>query len=170
MQLLLGFINNIEMKIKIFDNFLKETELSYINNFTNNKKWVIQISSKDGDLEFLYLDVSHEKFFNSYLFNEIKKKLDHEYVLEKIYFNGQWPGRDGSFHKDPCKLTALFYVNPYNPEWGGFTQFLISPTEQYIIPPIQNRLITFPGDIAHKAYSYSNQNCPMRISLAYKLL
>ena len=157
-------------EIKIFDNFLNETDFNRVMSFTQYAIWQIQGSVNKGNREFLYINVSDEEFFNSHIFHKIEKKLNCKYKLERIYFNGQWPGRDGEFHEDTCKHTAMIYVNPYDPDWGGFTQFLISPTEQYIVPPVQNRLIVFPGHLTHKGYSYSKQNCPMRISLAFKLL
>jgi len=168
-------------EIKIFDDFLDKSELEKVlKRLDSPTTWEVQSSAKEEDKlfagyfsksqEFLYLDVTKEKYFNSYLLDKIKEKLDQKCELERVYFNGQWPGRDAGLHQDGCKYSALVYVGPYEADWGGFTQFVISHTKQYIIPPIQNRLIIFPGHIPHKGYSFSNQNCPMRISLAFKLL
>jgi len=92
-------------------------------------------------------------------------------VIKDIYFNGQWPGRDGIFHIDECDFTVLLYVSDYDPEWGGFTHFINSnnPKDHLAIPPITNRLVIFPSHIRHKAYSFCSQDCPMRISLTFKL-
>ena len=163
------------MEIKIIDNFLDKIDLKRVINSTNEKSWMIQKSTPTrlDHLEFLYLDVTDDEFFNKYLFKQIEKHLDKKYDIARIYFNGQWPGRDGAFHKDDngnAKMSVLFYVGEYKLGWGGFTEILTSPTEQKVIAPLQNRLVIFPGgDLMHKAYSFSHQRCPMRISLAYKL-
>ena len=163
------------MEIKIIDNFLDKIDLKRVINSTDEKSWVILKSyvNKEDHLQFLYLDVTDEEFFNKYLFKQIEKHLDKKYDIGRIYFNGQWPGRDGGFHTDDneeTKMSVLFYVGEYKLGWGGFTEILTSPTEQKVIAPLQNRLVIFPGgDLMHKAYSFSHQSCPMRVSLAYKL-
>ena len=100
-----------------------------------------------------------------------EKITEKDYVIQEIYFNGQWPGRDGIFHTDDCDFTTLLYVSDYDPEWGGFTHFINSnnPKDHLAIPPITNRLVIFPSHIRHKAYSFCSQHCPMRISLTFKL-
>ena len=164
------------MEIKIIDNFLDKIDLKRVIDATYKRSWTIQksYSHVESHLEFLSLDVTDEEFFNKYLFKQIEKHLDKKYDIGRIYFNGQWPGRDGGFHTDDggdTKMSVLFYVGEYQLGWGGFTEILTSPTEQKVIAPIQNRLVLFPGgDLQHKAYSFSNQSCPMRVSLAYKLL
>jgi hypothetical protein len=156
-------------EIKIIDNFLSEEEMDFIQDYLETAKWSIQCSYP-GSLEFLMCNVTEVDYFKNYLFNRIKEELNFDYKLEKVYFNGQWFGRDGSFHKDLCERTCLIYINPHDVSWGGFTQIVESENKQEIIPPIQGRLVVFPGNLPHKAYAYSFQECPMRITLAYKLL
>ena len=86
-------------EIKIFDNFLNETDFNRVMSFTQYATWQIQGSVNKGNREFLYINVSDEEFFNSHIFHKIEKKLNCKYKLERIYFNGQWPGRDGEFHE-----------------------------------------------------------------------
>ena len=162
------------LKVAVFDDFLPPDDLVYILDYTNEKEWEIQKSDYTGRLgsEFLQLHVEDEEYFNTYIFNKIKEKIDGDGLsVKEIYFNGQWPGRDGSFHTDDVTLTALIYIQAYVPEWGGFIQFMEKDNcrSQIILPPIQNRMIIFPGDLLHKPYAFSHQVCPMRISLAYKL-
>ena len=64
----------------------------------------------------------------------------------------------------------ILYITPWEPAWGGFTQFMISERDHTIVPPILGRLVNFKSDILHKAYAYCNQSCPMRITAAFKLL
>lgn len=158
--------------IKIYDDFLTDKELSDIIKFLHGAKWGMQRSVADNKSHgsFLKLNVAEEKYFNSYLLNRIFDVIGSKHKLATTYFNGQWFGQDGNFHIDGVPLSCLIYINQYDPDWGGFTQFKKSEKEQFIVSPIQKRLVVFPGNITHKAYAYSRQTCPMRISLAYKLL
>ena len=162
------------MEVEIIDNFLDSIDLKKVVERVGNRhcQWEVQQSNADYDRvgqQFLYLDVSEEKYFNTYIFKQIKKHLDGEYKLERIYFNGQWSGREGRLHNDQCDRTVLFYVSEYQYGWGGFTEIMTSTTEPTIIHPLKNRLLIFPGTIMHKGYSFSYQSSPMRISLAFKL-
>ena len=161
------------MDIKIVDNFLDKIDLKRVGEkcYDPLVEWEVQrsISTNKENLDFLYLDVSNEEFYNKYLFDKVKQHLDGEYKLERIYFNGQWAGREGNFHNDECDITVLFYVSDYEYGWGGFTEIMTSSTSPTIIHPLKNRLLIFPGRIMHKGYSFSYQSCPMRVSLAFKL-
>ena len=157
------------MEIKFVKNFLNTNDFEEVVKTVNNGKWTLQSSdSRDKThLEFLYQDQSNNQFFNTYLFNKVKEHIDGNFELSRIYFNGQWSGRDGNFHSDDCDVTALFYVSPYEYGWGGFTEIMTD--NPLVIHPLQNSLLIFPGRIAHKGYSFSYQTCPMRISLAFKI-
>ena len=63
------------MEIKIIDNFLDKIDLKRVINSTNEKSWMIQKSTPTrlDHLEFLYLDVTDDEFFNKYLFKQIEK-------------------------------------------------------------------------------------------------
>tara|TARA_Y100000590_G_scaffold135634_1_gene155247 strand:- start:151 stop:648 length:498 start_codon:yes stop_codon:yes gene_type:complete len=160
-----------DFPIKIIDNFLDPIDLKKVIGETSCQEWKIQQTDirKSNHLPFLIREVSHDEFFNSYLFNKVKDELDGDYKLERVYFNGQWYGREGSFHQDGCDLTALLYVQHYEYGWGGFTEIMTSPNSPTVIHPLQNRLLIFPGRIMHKGYSFSYQICPMRLSLAFKI-
>ena len=159
------------MEVKIVEDFLESSDFDKVTErLQYPASWRMQSSDgEDGSQQFLYLDVSEEKYFNTYIFKQIKKHLDGEYKLERIYFNGQWSGREGRLHNDQCDRTVLFYVSEYQYGWGGFTEIMTSVSQPTIIHPLQNRLLIFPGKILHKGYSFSYQKCPMRISLAFKL-
>ena len=159
------------MDVKIIDNFLDRIDFKKVCEFANNKEWTIQQSDHNtkGNAHFLMYMVSNNEFFSTYLFNLIEKQLDSDYELQRVYYNGQWSGREGDFHDDGCDITALLYVSEYQYGWGGFTEIMTSPTEPTLIHPLQNRLVIFPGRVMHKAYSFSYQTCPSRISLAFKL-
>ena len=164
--------------IQIIDDFLTDEDIEHITNFDNysDKTWIIQRSSETEGHEFLMKDLTHDSFYTSYLGDKIKKTVlpahqpvnNCSYVLDRVYLNGQWPGREGGLHSDECTRTVLLYITPCDPDWGGFTQIVKSPTEQIIIPPVFKRLVSFPGNMLHKGYSFANQNCPMRITVAFK--
>ena len=157
-------------EIKIVDNFLEESDFNEVTSFFK-QNWKLQTSTPNQkELPFLYSELTGNSFFNSYLFYKIIEQLDgNEYKLERIYFNGQWSGREGTLHIDVCDFTALIYMSPYEYGWGGFTEIMTEP-EPTLVYPIPNRLIIFPGNIDHKAYSFAYQTCPLRVTLAFKII
>ena len=157
-------------EIKVIDKFLTEKEMEEVWEFINNMSWTTQHSIPgESTIDFLESDVTGVEYFNSYLFNRIKDVLNIDVKLDRVYFNGQWNGREGDFHVDQCDVTALIYLSYYEPHWGGFTQILLPNGKEEIISPQQGRLMSFPSKCLHKGYSFVYQECPMRISLAYKM-
>ena len=157
------------MEIKLIKNFLDKNDFEKVENTVYSGEWGTQCSDGEdkSNLVFLYQDQSNNEFFNTYLFNKVKQNLDGNFKLSRTYFNGQWFGRDGNFHTDDCDVTALCYISPYEYGWGGFTEIMAD--NPIVIHPFQNNLLIFPGRLPHKAYSFSYQTCPMRISLAFKI-
>jgi len=166
--------------IIVIDDFFKEQEWVDFNsslgkNTIKAGPWKMQSSDKDnnsipGDTSFFIRDLQDEQYVITNIFNKIKKILGDNINLGRVYLNGQFPGRNGSFHVDGCDRTVLIYLSKWDVEWGGFTHILGENfPESKIIEPIFNRFVCFPGNLLHKAYSFSYQHCPMRISLAYKL-
>jgi len=153
---------DIVYKTKIVDNFLNSEEINYLQQCP--KAWDIQVSDITNPkcLQFLYYAPPIDKFYK-HLFEKLKKEIG-QYSAIRMYFNGQSYGMDGSFHSDNCDKTALIYVSPYDREWGGFTQI-----GEEIIAPVTGRMIIFDGMTPHKAFPFSRQACPMRITLAFKL-
>ena len=158
-------------EIKIVNNFLDEEDFEKIINIIGKDTyWILQASKdiKKGST-FLYSDLTDKSFFNGYLYDKVVGQLDGEdYELERVYFNGQWSGRESDLHQDGCDLTALIYMSSYEYGWGGFTEILTQP-ESTLVYPIPNKMVVFPGNIYHKAYSFAYQYCPLRISLAFKI-
>ena len=159
------------MEVKYVDNFLDKIDFKKVEERIVDASWTFQCGNpiNKEKLPFLLWEVSHEEFYNKYLFDKVKQHLDGEYKLRRVYFNGQWSGREGDFHNDNCDVTVLLYVSDYEYGWGGFTEIMTSSTSPTIIHPLKNRLLIFPGKIMHKGYAFSYQTCPMRISLAFKL-
>ena len=93
--------------VRIVDKFLNPSDLKSVIDRIRGMKWQVQSSSKNRGLMFLYEEVTDQEFFNTYLCNKIREELKIDNQLERIYFNGQWSGREGSFHVDGCDKTVL---------------------------------------------------------------
>lgn len=145
-------------------NFCTKQELETVLRYTYDKPWQIQTSTTGDSNEFFMYDLTKVKFFSHTLLEKIKKTFTANFLLDRVYFNLQYPNQHGSLHQDGCQFTALLYVTPWNPELGGFTQ--IMSNKIIVIPPIQNTLICFPSHLLHKGYACTQNK---RISLAYKL-
>ena len=165
--------------IIVIDNFLTKEELEQVQNKNSYKDsyWEIHNSNSrlrddmiDFNTPFLIKHLMDNEYYTSYLFNKIKKFFNYDYKLVGVYLNGNEPLRDGSFHIDAdADRTVILYVTPWIPSWGGFTHFMKSEKEHSVIAPLFGRMINFNSTIPHKAYSFSNQNCPLRITAAFKL-
>ena len=94
-------------EIKIIDNFLERKDFQKIVSV--NPAWNLQTSNPvKGELPFLYSDLTDESFFNSYLYDKVVEQLDGDnYRLQRVYFNGQRNGREGTLHSDGCDFTLL---------------------------------------------------------------
>ena len=156
-------------EVKVIDNFLSKKEHTDISNYVGSMSWKMQVSEDLTGLRFLCGEAYNIEYFNSYLFKKVRSAVGMNVKATDIYFNGQWHGREGDFHKDKSDLTALIYVSKCKPEWGGFTQILLDDGKEIIVSPKKRRMVIFPGKCLHKGYAFSYQSCPMRVSLAYKL-
>ena len=154
------------MDIKIVDDFLSLSDLRKAYHISTEAAWNIQ-ASKPNDSQFLIHDVSNITFFCEHIFGKLRQYLDGNYKIQRIYYNGQWSGREGTPHRDGCDATALIYLSNYKMGWGGFTE--IYGKNPIVIHPITNRMVLFPGNLQHKGYSYTYQDTPMRVTLAFKL-
>ena len=167
----------------VIDDFLNDEELTTVSSASTytNDKWIIQGAfpssfpvgkelPPDFQTSFLRKNLMDTEYYTSYLFNKIKKFFNYDYKLVNVYLNGNEPLRNGSFHTDDdADRTVILYITPWKPAWGGFTHFMKSEKEHAMVAPLFGRMINFRSDIIHKAYSFCNQNCPMRITVAFKL-
>ena len=158
--------------IKTYDEFFEDKQLMTIHSYLHSPKWTSQKSTLDDDSSFDMYEVSHLDYFNTELLNHINSKLDSDFTLERIYFNGQDYGHDGAWHPDSdVGYTHLTYLNPDAiPDWGGETE--LEETSGIIkkITPQYNTSVIFKGSISHRGLSFNNENAPKRISLAFKLI
>ena len=168
--------------IIVIDDFLTQEELMKITSLSTykNETWNIHKSWHDShkhplkdidfNTSFLSKKLMDNEYYTSYLFNKIKKFFNYDYKLVDVYLNGHEPSRDGSFHIDvDADRTVILYITPWQAACGGFTHFMKSEKEHSVIAPLWGRMINFNSNIPHKAYSFSNQNCPLRITAAFKL-
>ncbi len=161
--------------IDTIPNFLSDDEMQAVEYYLDWSHWGLQVPDnrkhcklRDG---FLFHGVSDTEERGAFFWDSILKKVRQSFGLnndlQRIYFNGQWFGRDGKFHKDNCDKTVLIYISDWQPEWGGFTH-LMDGDDHAVVMPITNTAVCFPGNMLHKAYAFSQQTAPMRVTLAYK--
>ena len=98
----------------------------------------------------LFVDRIAEKFTNCT-----------EDKLTRIYVNCFSPNDNPFFHRDVdegCDATTfLYYPNlKWKPDDGGETQFAVDGS-LYGVPPMPNRLVSFPSEMLHKATSFRDR-------------
>jgi hypothetical protein len=96
----------------VVDDFLNQSEFDKVSSYItdHNVPWIHQSSGENEGLWFLFHDCTGKKFYNTVIFERIKNITEKDYVIKDIYFNGQWPGRDGIFHIDECDLIGVSMV------------------------------------------------------------
>jgi SM-20-related protein len=96
--------------------------------------------------------------------------------LTRCYANGYPYGSDGGLHYDanlPHHFTAIYYPHlTWHPNWAGETVFFNASGDEIIasIYPRPNRLLVFPGTLAHVARGVSRVCPEMRITLMFKTM
>ncbi len=160
------------MMIKVYENFFEDSDLKIIRGYLQNPTWTSQKSSHEDDSDFQMYDVSDIEYFNTELLEYVNSKLDSNFKLERVYFNGQDHGHDGAWHPDSdIGYTHLTYLNPdVSPHWGGETQFQEKPGTIKSVLPEYNSSVVFKGSIPHRGLAFNIENTPKRISLAFKLI
>jgi len=158
--------------IKIYEDFFEDGDLKIIHGYLHNPVWTSQKSAPNDDSDFQMYDVSELEYFNSDLLNYVNSKLDSDFKLERVYFNGQDYGHDGAWHPDSdIGYTLLTYLNPdVDLDWGGETEFEETPGIVKQVSPQYNTSVIFKGSIPHRGLAFNNENAPKRISLAFKLI
>ena len=160
------------MMIKVYENFFEDSDLKIIRGYLQNPTWTAQKSSHEDESNFEMYDVSDIEYFNTELLEYVNSKLDSNFKLERVYFNGQNHGHDGAWHPDSdIGYTHLTYLNPdVSPHWGGETQFQEKPGTIKSVLPEYNSSVVFKGSIPHRGLAFNIENTPKRISLAFKLI
>ena len=160
-------------------DFLTPDEHQYaIENTINSSNWAFKGHSDDKstDLTFWYLPLDHDTFFTTKLVEKINQYTRKNFVLERVYANGQTYGLSGSLHRDKENgnnqyYTFLYYVQPnWLPEWGGQTVFY-DDNEKMVFQqfPTPNLGIIFNSEILHAGLEPTRFCSILRVTIAFKL-
>jgi hypothetical protein len=173
------------------DQFFDKENFDKTLSILKEPKWAFRnISSETYKHKiFWVMDLSGESFFTETLFEKVKEVIGSDYLLNRVYANGQTYGLDGAPHSDEIfdsSCTLLVYMNAeWDLLWGGYTVFLnryhdtktgkdkffdgdaINKTKKIL--PSPNKAIFFPGTIYHYAESPTRDFYGLRMTLAYKL-
>lgn len=159
-----------------FDNFVDIDVLEGHFNELMEGEWSYFGSAygKDTDKKLWYRSILEEPFYLS-IFEKIKKVTGKNYVVDRVYANGQLHGQCGNIHKDydseiSNAKTLLIYMNyEWKPEWGGHTVIEKSEGEYVSILPKPGKAILFDGTLNHVGLEPTIHCNTMRVTVVYKM-
>ena len=166
---------------KFDDVFTSEQHQKILETLAQRRWSFDNWSERDADKGILcwsLWDLELETFYNTELVNRIEELTGNQYIVERIYANGQSFGQDGVFHtdhSDPNVMlhTFLYYPTKLDPldvyEYGGQTQFLQDNGELYQVYPFTNSGVIFDAHIWHRGVGPSKWSKQLRTSIAFKL-
>ena len=152
------------IETKIIDNWLNKDLVVYLNNyFLYSFPHYYGHKSNEDETEncFYNSNLNSSDALNNYLFFKLKKTLNLNLKLKRMYINIQHENMNGSFHKDDGDLTCLYMVTKSLKDCG----YLEIKDEQKI-DFIQNRLVAFDAPKKHMGHAPDKGN--VRITLAFK--
>lgn len=150
---------------KIIDNWLDQDLVEFLeHNFLYEKAHWFGHSSlnvnKNINNSFYSHLLNNDEAINKYLFYKLKKTLNINLCLLRMYLNIQWKKMDGSFHADDGDITCLYMATKTREKDGAFE---IQGEDK--IKFVQNRLICFDANKMHRGLA---PNDGVRITLAFK--
>ena len=98
---------------------------------------------------------------NKYLFYKLRKTLNKNIDLLRMYLNIQWKNMQGEFHKDDGDITCLYMATKTREKNDGCLEIQGEEKIQFV----QNRLICFDSSKEHRGRA---PNDGVRITLAFK--
>lgn len=163
--------------VEVIDNFLDNIEIDESLNIIHNIGWHFTGTSNDNkDVIFWYSELIESTWFAKLLFEKIKRYFNKDFVLKRVYANGQTFGLDGSFHIDDDNenaYTFILYLSDITPQnidrVGGFTQFKLD-NGVLNVEPFFNRGVLFKSNILHRGLAPSRFANMLRISIAFKMI
>jgi Rps23 Pro-64 3,4-dihydroxylase Tpa1-like proline 4-hydroxylase len=162
-----------------FMNFMTINEYNKVKCIVENEQWTAKGSSgpsAHNNIKFLYMDLSKYDLFTSYFLGKIRNLTGKNFILDRVYANGQWYGSDGSWHQDsavPNTWTFLYYMNDIDEgdldAYGGCTEFREDDITIKGFKPLSNSAIIFNSNLFHRGMSPSRFCADMRVTIAWKL-
>ena len=155
---------NRKMK-KIIDNWLDQDLVEFLEqNFLYERAHWFGHSSLDNPNSINDCFYSHtldvNEPINTYLFYKLRKTLNMNLDLLRMYLNIQWKGMTGHFHTDEGDITCLYMVTKTRQKDSAF-QIKGEGKTKFV----QNRLICFDAKKMHRGLAPDDG---VRITLAFK--
>jgi hypothetical protein len=114
-----------------------------------------------------------QPLFSQDIFRSICELFDTQFVIRRIYANGQLACQKGDIHKDSeddAHFTFVYYpLQEWRREWGGNLMFYEGGEVNKCVSYVPNRAISFPAKVTHGAEATSKDYEGMRVSVAWKL-
>lgn len=170
--------------IEEYYDFFDIDEYRYIYSVATSNNWQFghfsnRFDPVEAKKKFWTMELDSDSMFTGPLFDKIKKVTNRDYLLKRVYANGQTFGLDGSWHRDiitddldmhETSFTFLYYINPeWDTIWGGETVFAMEDQKLVSYLPTPNKAILFPAKLFHYAKSPSRDFYDLRMTLVYKL-
>lgn len=160
--------------IEVLDDFFSQEIHEKIWQLVKRPKWSLT-GGNPSDRFWHMNDLEGERYFNTYLFKIICKKLNRSFKIRRVYANGQTAGQCGVPHRDDGDVTVLYYPNPeWKLDWQGHFMVLEGEDSSSEIARTitykPNRAIILPANIYHYADAPHRMFNGLRISVAWKLL
>jgi hypothetical protein len=163
--------------IEVYDNLLPwiEFDRAYADLSMGDWKYV----NKTGDhysttpVKYLSMDLSENKFYTEKMLKIINERTGRNFIIHRIYANGQVHGQNGILHIDDTRDNAWTFLQYMNVEWyvtwGGHTVFYHEKQPSSYIPT-PNSGVLFKANILHSGLEPTSACDTMRVVIAYKLL
>jgi len=161
-------------QITKYEEVLTKTRLVRCMSAINDGAWQFGGgSTPESKSKFWYMNLMHEPLFSKIIFEDIKKMLCCDFILDQCYANGQTYGQDGSFHYDGTsqvfkdEWTFLLYLTNV----GGNTEILIDNEKETImsIEPRINTAVLFPQNLMHRGLAPTRNCYDLRVTVAFKM-
>lgn len=162
------------IKPTIFNRVFEQRDHEECYNKLINGSWnFCGYSGSDSPTTFWFMDLNNNPFFTDVFFQKIQRLTNKQFILHRVYANGQTHGLSGSLHiddEDEKGYTFLYYANPsWNTAWGGGTLFWESEECHYTQHFIPNTGILFKANIPHAGLEPTRHCYELRITVAFKL-
>lgn len=183
MRLVSGMVESIH----VIDSVFNQEHFCLIQEKLAQNKWGLHFSDENNQRYKLLwqMILDDDSFFTDTLFNCIKQHIGQNYILERVYANGQTCNQNGVPHVDhyqPDRYTFLLYANPeWDILWDGATIFIdrkwdtckqewiTNSLETVSYIPKPNRGLLFPSNQVHFANGPTRDFYGVRHTVAWKL-